>query len=308
MALRLDQGYLALQVGQRGGQMARKEQLYKDPGHFYSPVCDPAELRRYWDSDHRRLQTDRVDALLDYPAMERFLADMIAPRLLTLPWQKTHGWRYYGKNTEFMYLDASVLTGILAWADPARVIEIGSGYSTAVMFDTLDRMELPRLQSFTTIDPDMTRLKALNPPASARLIERPVQEVPLESFAALQAGDIFFIDSSHVLKTGSDVHYEFLHILPALASGVLVHVHDVYYPFEYPRRWVLQHNRSWNEAYLVDMLLTHSDAYEVLFFTDAMLQRRLPALQAAGGVMARYASSAPTSRQSLNGSIWLRKR
>ncbi|MEY4873075.1 MAG: hypothetical protein RLZZ563_2405, partial [Pseudomonadota bacterium] len=212
----------------------RGVKLYKEPGHYYSPVCDPSELRKFWRSEHRARQYARVDALLDYPAMLALWKDEIAPRALTFPWQQTEGFRYYGENTEFMYFDATILSGMLNWINPKRIIEIGSGYSSAVMFDTIDRRKTARLKSFTTIDIDLDRVRRLNPPASAEMIEMPVQTVPMDMFRKLEAGDVFFIDSSHVLKTGSDVHYEYLHILPELASGVIVHIHDIFYPFEYP--------------------------------------------------------------------------
>lgn len=287
----------------------RGVKLYKEPGHYYSPVCDPSELRKFWRSEHRARQYARVDALLDYPAMLALWKDEIAPRALTFPWQQTEGFRYYGENTEFMYFDATILSGMLNWINPKRIIEIGSGYSSAVMFDTIDRRKTARLKSFTTIDIDLERVRRLNPPATAEMIEMPVQNVPMDLFQKLEAGDVFFIDSSHVLKTGSDVHYEYLHILPELASGVIVHIHDIFYPFEYPRRWLFKGNRSWNEIYLVDMLLTHSDRFEVMFFNDAMLQRQAEAMASPGDMFDRFAGfPEPTERHSVNGSIWLRRR
>ena len=284
--------------------MPKRPELYKEPGHFFSPVGDPAELRRYWTSDHRAAQTARVDALLDYRAMTR-LWEQIAPSVLPFPLTLTEGWRYYGINSEFMYYDASILSAMLAHLNPRRIVEIGAGYSSAAMFDTVDRMAAPRLESFTTIDPDLTRFRRLNPPAMANGIEAMVQTVPMSVFTNLEAGDLLFVDSSHVLKTGSDVHFEYLHILPALKPGVIVQIHDIYYPFEYPRRWVLHHNRSWNELYLVDMMLSHGDRYEVLFFNDAMLQR--DALR-PHPMFDLFEAAQANQRQGVNGSIWLRKR
>lgn len=281
-----------------------KSELYKAPGHFYSPIGDPAGLREYWTSAHRAAQTARVDALLDYPAMAD-LWGRIWPSVLPFPLTRTPGWRYYGINTEFMYYDAGILSAMLAHLNPRRIVEIGAGYSSAVMFDTVERMAAPRLESFVTIDPDLTRFRSLNPPAMAEGIEAAVQTVPLSLFTDLAAGDVLFVDSSHVLKTGSDVHFEYLHILPALKPGVIVHIHDIFYPFEYPRRWVIQQNRSWNEIYLVDMMLSHGDRYEVLFFNDAMLQRG--ALR-PHPMFERFEAARTNPRQSVNGSIWLRKR
>ena len=77
-------------------------------------------------------------------------------------------------------------------------------------------------------------------------------------FEKLEAGDVLFIDSSHVAKTGSDVNYLFFEVLPRLRRGVRVHVHDIFLPIEYPRDWVIDENRSWNEQYVLRALLMFS--------------------------------------------------
>lgn len=285
----------------------KRQKLYADPGHFYSPVGNTEDLQAFWESDHKSRQYARVDALLDYDAMHR-VWDEIAPDMVHFPMRQTDGFRYYGMNTEFMYYDASILSAMLIKFNPRQIIEIGAGYSSAAMFDTIDRMNAPRLERFTTIDIDLTRVNALSPPPSSHLIQAPVQSLPIETFTALDAGDIFFIDSSHVLKTGSDVHFEYLHILPALKRGVIVHIHDIFYPFEYPARWVLQNNRSWNEIYLVDAMLTHGSAYDVIFFNDAVLQKLGDSLKTTDDMFSRFAAVKTGQRQRNNGSIWLRKR
>jgi hypothetical protein len=98
-----------------------------------------------------------------------------------------------------------------------------------------------------------------------RLIQQKVQDVPLEAFDALAAGDVLFIDSSHVSKVGSDVNHLLFKVLPRLASGVRIHIHDVFLPFEYPRSWVLEQGRSWNEQYLLQALLMDSTVFGVVF-------------------------------------------
>lgn len=285
----------------------QRVKLFAKPGHFYSPVGNQAELQVFWQSDHHARQYARVDALLDYEAM-RALYEKLAPLVVAFPMKPTEGFRYYGHNTQFMYYDASILSAMLRWLNPRQIIEIGAGYSSAVMFDTLDRMTERKLQSFTTIDIDLTRIKGLNPPASSCLIEAPVQSLPMETFSALEAGDILFIDSSHVLKTGSDVHFEYMHILPALKSGVIVHIHDIFYPFEYPARWVFNDNRSWNEVYLVDAMLSHGNAFEVMFFNDAVLQKLGADLKSSGDMFDRFEREKTKQMERNNGSIWLRKR
>jgi len=109
----------------------------------------------------------------------------------------------------------------------------------------------------------------------------------------LEAGDILFIDSTHVLRTGSDVVFELFEILPRLAKGVIVHFHDMFWPFEYPRSWAVEENRSWNELYAVRAFLINNDAWRVLFFNDYMrlferdlIQRTYPNfLKNSGGAL-----------------------
>ena len=119
---------------------------------------------------------------------------------------------------------------------------------TASLLDTADELSLrPRI---TCIEPYPERLRSLLRTADeVEILETPVQKVSLSRFAELGSGDILFIDSTHVLKSGSDVHYELFEILPSLQPGVAVHFHDLPYPFEYPLQWVFEENYSWNEAY-----------------------------------------------------------
>jgi predicted O-methyltransferase YrrM len=280
--------------------------FFVEPGHFYSPVADPGATRRYLASPHYARQRERVLAMLDLPGMERLWAEL-EPLALDFPFEPAPPFRYHGRNGQFMYFDATILSGLVAHLNPARVIEIGAGFSSAAMFDTFDRMAAPRLQTFLTIDPDLSRIRRLSPPKSAQMMAAEVQSLPPETFDVLDAGDLLFIDSSHVLKTGSDVHYEYLHILPRLKPGVIVHIHDVPFPFEYPDRWTLRENRSWNEAYLVDMLLTHGRTFEIVFFNDAFLTLRDPALRKPGDMFDRFASFPTRAFHSINASIWLRR-
>lgn len=285
----------------------KEVRLYVEPGHYYSPINDPAESEAYYGSDRYLRQCARVDALLDMQAMVAFWKKL-APLTVDFPFRKAEGFRYFGRNNMFQYFDATILSGLLRWLDPRRIIEVGSGYSSAAMFDTLDRMKKPRLAAFTTIDPDQSRIRRLSPPTFAEVIPGLVQDQPPERFSALDAGDLLFIDSSHVMKTASDVHYLFLHILPALKPGVVVHVHDIFYPFEYPKRWNTLHNRSWNEIYIVDTLLTHGQSFEVLFMNHAFVTKARDQVREPGDMFDRFRSFDTLPVHNLNGSIFLRRR
>jgi predicted O-methyltransferase YrrM len=157
--------------------------------------------------------------------------------------------RYHLNNGPFAYADGITLYCMLCHARPRRIIEVGSGYSSAAMLD-ISELFFDNAVEFTFIDPEPQRLYSLmraDDRGRATVMECRVQDIPVSAFEALTANDILFIDGSHVAKIGSDVNYLLGEVLPALAAGVFVHIHDVPYPFEYFRAWVEQ-GIAWNEA------------------------------------------------------------
>ena len=122
----------------------------------------------------------------------------------------------------------------------------------------------------------------------------------METFTSLRENDILFIDSSHVCKIGSDVQFEFLEILPRLAPGVVVHVHDIFLPFEYPKTWVKDWHRFWNEQYLLQAFLCGNREFEVLW-AGAWMQHRHPDL-----VEKSFPSFSANRNQMA--SFWIRRR
>ncbi|NYF99031.1 class I SAM-dependent methyltransferase [Janibacter cremeus] len=255
---------------------------YVMPGHYYSPTTSLTDRERAvaW----RTAPVVGVD--LNETGQER-LARRLAPLMVQLPEDRWEPNGMYGRA------DAAVLHGMLRHHEPKHLLEVGSGYSTAVALDVVDRY-LPDLR-ITCVEPNPDRLRTrLRPGDEVVVIDEPVQDVPIEIFAQLGAGDILFIDSTHVLKSGSDVAWLYLHVLPTLSSGVVVHVHDVHWPFEYPERWIRE-GRDWTEAYLLRAFLTHNDAWQILLMTSWVWGKR-PAL-------------VPESlRHQPTGSLWMQRR
>jgi hypothetical protein len=138
-------------------------------------------------------------------------------------------------------------------------------------------------------------------PGVTALIRKPVQAVERSLFERLGAGDILFIDSSHVARTGGDVPYLYLDILPRLRPGVLVHVHDIFFPHDYPREWVLDELRFWNEQYLLQAFLAFNSAYEVLFCSSYLGHRYPLAVEAVF-------SKTRTAPAYYASSFWMRRR
>jgi hypothetical protein len=235
------------------------------PGEHYSPIPSAADVAHAIAGAGRSSYLPGID--IDVEAMLT-LGDHFEQLRRSGP-ARTGPARYDPDNEYFGPLDAFALEGMLLDRRPARLVEVGSGWSSAVMLDVIDQH--PDLEiEFTFIDPDPARLDSLlragDDGVRATVLRNRVQDVDPAIFRTLQAGDVLFIDSSHVLKAGSDVKELLLDVVPALPSGVIVHVHDIEANFEYPEDW-LKSGRYWNEAYLLRALLSHSPRYHVLWFS-----------------------------------------
>ena len=178
---------------------------------------------------------------------------------------------------------------------PKRIVEVGSGWSSCAMLDVNDRF-LRGGATCTFVEPYPELLRDLTPGDHLDIRAMPVQDVELELFTDLGDGDVLFIDSSHVAKVGSDVNHLVHEVLPRLRPGVVVHVHDILFPFEYPREWVLQ-GRAWNEAYVLRAFLEFNAGYTVELFLSHLAARHRDALAAA----------LPLAMRSPGSSLWLRR-
>ena len=268
--------------------------LFVPPGHFYSPIPDPGEVAAHLERRGKR-PLHGID--LDMDAMRGVFSD-IAARSADMPftWDRQPNYRYYYGNDQFTYGDAAVLFAMMDRLRPARVIEIGSGHSSALLLDARDSLGIDTYLSF--IEPYPTRLDALLRDADrdgVTVHRKKVQDVPLVTFDALQANDILIIDSSHVAKTGSDVCFEIFEILPRLKPGVRVMIHDMFDGFEYPRQWSVDEGRAWNELYLVRAFLMFNDRVEIEFFNDAFAAANKKLVKDTAGPFA----------QNPGGSLWL---
>jgi predicted O-methyltransferase YrrM len=230
------------------------------PGHFYSPLLNLEGEVETHPTEHWEHLPLRQEAQI---SLYRELASQPP---LKFPEIASSSHRYHSANGWFPLADAFLLSGIVRKVKPARLIEVGSGFSTAVVLDTLDQTS--HTCELTLIEPDPARLLSLlHPEDSSRyqLHQHVVQEVPIELFDKLDAGDVLFIDSSHVAKAGSDVSHLFLRVLPRLKPGVWVHVHDISWPDTLPSSWV-EEGRAWNESLFLRAFLMGNAAYEVRAF------------------------------------------
>ncbi|MBO9384354.1 MAG: class I SAM-dependent methyltransferase [Roseiflexus sp.] len=181
---------------------------------------------------------------------------------------------YYFNNIWFGPVDGSILYGVIRHFRPNHIIEIGSGFSTHLMRRAITDGSLPT--RVTSIDPE--------PRIDIHLVADTILPLRVEELNVhdivdrLNEGDILFIDSSHMIVSGGDVPFLFLEVLPRLRPGVLIHVHDIFFPYDYPEEWVCVLRRGWNEQYLVHAFLAFNAAFHILWSGSYMWNKQREAL------------------------------
>jgi predicted O-methyltransferase YrrM len=200
-------------------------------------------------------------------------------------------------NASYGRVGADLLHGVVRGLQPRRIVELGSGYSTLIMAAAVERNREEGVETeLRTFDPYPSVARPGHPGLASLGAVR-AQDVPMDVFARLSAGDVLFVDTTHTVKLDSDVNRVVLDVLPALAPGVLVHVHDIFLPYEYPRQWPEESGFHWAEQYLLQAFLAGNRGYEVLAATFALCRDRPDA-------MARLA---PTWRAGAEASaFWIR--
>jgi predicted O-methyltransferase YrrM len=208
--------------------------------------------------------------------------------------------RFHFGQTLFCSVDAELLYCMIRHFKPRNMIEIGSGMSTLLAAEAIQKNEMEGNPCrLIAIEPHPKEFLRRGFPGFAELLETKVQSLPLARFSALEANDIVFIDSSHVVKIGGDVVYEYLEILPRLKPGVIIHCHDIFLPAEYPKEWVLNDHRFWTEQYLLQAFLAFNGSYEVLMAGSFLHMHHSLKLKAA------FASYDPAT--TWPGSFWMRR-
>jgi hypothetical protein len=265
---------------------------FASPGSFYSPIprLDDVgrDADRLFDFGRQVPGVDlHVDEQLEY--VERIATELASA--------SAAGRRYHADNEAFGLGDALVLEGVLRLERPARIVEIGSGHSSALILDLVEE-HLPGT-AVTFVDPHPEVLRSLmreGDEERATIVERRAQDLPGDIVGALGTNDVLFVDSTHVVKTGSDVCHLVLDVLPAVPPGVLVHFHDIFWPFELPRAWV-EEGRQWAECYLLRAFLADNPNWRIVLFNDYLGRFEVPFLQA----------HLPGFLANPGGSLWLRR-
>jgi hypothetical protein len=278
--------------------------MHITPVHYYSPIPNLSKLPDSHWSDARpdptgiALRTESALALI-----ERF-SNLYREEYEAFPSDKTRDPQVFNLNNKaFGSGDAEILYCVLRHFKPRRVIEVGSGYSSLLTAQALrtNLSENPTSPcEFICIEPYPPSYLQPMPEGITRMIPKFVQDVGHETFTTLAAGDILFIDSSHVVALGSDVVHLYTEVLPRIAPGVIVHIHDIFLPYDYPATWLRESRYFWNEQYLLQAFLLFNDAFEVMLPLHAVA-RRYPD---------EFACFIPSfgRQKELPGSFWVRRR
>ncbi len=271
--------------------------LHKANLHFDSHTAERHELARL----HSLARAGHFDRPI-FPVTEAMARADPTPilagvrehtsRFETLREPELNSTGYGFDNTYFSSPDAEVCYSIVRARGPARVIEVGCGNSTRIT--RLAIRDAGLSTRLTAIDPHpRVEVSAL---CDEMIRQRAELLVGTRLFESLDVNDILFIDSSHELRPGNDVIFLYLHVLPRLRPGVLVHIHDIFLPYEYPRDWIVTERWAWNEQYLVQAMLAFGGAFEVLW-PGYYLQQTL----------SDFASHFPHLGRRRAQSLWLRK-
>lgn len=269
------------------------------PGHYYSPIPDWRQIQL--DSDRIfRSQGKTLPGLNMNEGGQLALLDELSTYYSDMPFkaEKSDNLRYYFNNPSYSYCDAIFLYSMLRHLKPKRFVEIGSGFSSCIALDTNDlfldgKMEMTFIEPFPEVLHSLIREEDGN---KAAILQHRLQDIDLYPFDQLEAGDILFIDSTHVSKIDSDVNRIVFEILPRLASGVYIHFHDVFYPFEYPKTWV-DNGQAWNEIYILRAFLEYNERFSIELMSTFLTQFHRD----------RFEQVMPLCLVNPGGDIWLKK-
>ncbi|MDZ7959632.1 MAG: class I SAM-dependent methyltransferase [Aulosira sp. DedQUE10] len=277
----------------------KQYQLGWPPGHFYSPIPSIEKIKdkeaEIFENIPKEILGVEINAAEQLSLLTQFKSYYAQQPFKE---QKTDNLRYFFDNPNFSYGEAIIFYSMIRHIKPKKIIEIGSGYSSCVMLDTNEIFFNNEILC-TFIEPYPELLLSLIKHSDVdriKIIPNNLQDIELSNFSSLNAGDILFIDSTHVSKIDSDVNHIFFRILPHIKSGVYIHLHDIYYPFEYPKEWVYQ-GRAWNEAYLLRAFLQYNSAFKIVYFNSFIghLYRD------------KLLSEMPLCGQHAGSSIWIKK-
>jgi hypothetical protein len=236
--------------------------IYPIRDHYYEPMYN--YKKHLWHSlrDERHLPGIDINENGQLTWLDHF---NYADELALIPQHQTSDRLFYYKNPNFSEGDAECLYSLIRYNKPKKIIEIGSGFSTMMAREAIkkNRMEDANYKcQHICIEP--YEMPWLNTVEGIEVLRQKVEETDTSLFRQLDANDILFIDSSHVIRPQSDVLMEYLEILPILNVGVLIHIHDIFTPYDYLNHWLIDEMKLWNEQYLLEAFLSCNPQFEII--------------------------------------------
>lgn len=229
--------------------------------NYYDPVPDFREITA--EKTRQRREIPAID--FDLPgqlALSRELAASYGGELANLANTPESEGGFPFRNEYFSFFDAAIYYALIRHLKPARIVEIGCGFSTRIADKALKANRAEGHQGKLVCIEPYPQLRLTEYRLEMELIEKRVEEIPLDFFSGLDANDILFIDSSHAVKFQSDVCREFLDILPVVQPGVWIHVHDIFFPTDYPAPWLIDQRIAFNEQYLLEAFLAFNPHFK----------------------------------------------
>ena len=275
------------------------------PVHFYQPIPDTQSLpETLWNRPSNLVAVDMNDLVQLDLLRTRFpkFRDEYEQFPTTPPEEPGH---FYLNNHLFDGTDALVAYCMTRHFQPQLIIEVGSGFSSLLLGQAATKNNNSAL---ICIEPFPQEFLKHGFRGLRSLIEKKVQDMDLDFFSQLGPGDVLFIDSSHTVKIGGDVNYLFLEVLPRLKPGVIVHVHDIFFPFDYRRDWVKEEFRFWTEQYLLQAFLTFNSEFEVLMANRYLAHKYPEDLKAAFPSLGKLKANSKQEISWGGGSFWMRRK
>lgn len=209
--------------------------------------------------------------------------------------------KFYYFNEFFGPGDAEFLFNMIRYYKPRRIIEVGCGFSTLMSQYAISKnMEDDHLYRCLHIAIEPFENPWLDN-IDVRLIRKKIEKLDINFFSCLEENDLLFIDSSHTIRPQGDVCFEYLQLLGSLQPGVLVHIHDIFTPRDYPEAWVLKENRLYNEQYLLEAFMSYNPQYSVIGSLNHLWKEHPDKLRSVCPILSKYPEYEPSS-------FWMVKR
>jgi|SRR3989344_1422157 len=266
------------------------------PNHYYHPIPDTSKLKisDFGEKSMIGINTNDKTQLEVLRKLDEFKNEYKTFKNFSKAVNAQNDSNFYLNNMAFDGIDALSYYGMIRHLRPKTVLEIGSGWSTKIAASACLKNGNTKLIS---IEPYPQPILTKGFSGFSKLIKRKVENVSLKIFEGLEADDILFIDSSHVVRIGGDVNYIFFEVLPRLKKGIYIHVHDIFLPYDYPKDWVLKERRFWSEQYLLHAFLLFNNAFEIVFARGYMNEKYPKKVKAV------FSDMVPIG----GGSFWMRK-